>query len=169
MRYPHALAALAAVAAGGTGAALAVSPATAEGATNSAPSRHSRTVTITAVEKGTSINMVDVAPSDSALGDQLIGTGDLVGTDGRKIGTSSFQGISTNAKPRTSEILTFVYELAGGKITTAGTATLSANGPIFDEQFAITGGTGRYQNARGQVRVVQETVEQAKVTFHIEQ
>ncbi|TDC36082.1 hypothetical protein [Micromonospora sp. KC213] len=159
--------ALAAIVAGATGTALAVSSAPAGGATNSAASRHSRTVTITAVEKGASVNFVDVAPSDSALGDQLIGTGDLVGADGRKIGTSSFQGISTNAKPRTSEMLTFVYELPDGKITTAGTATLSATRPIFDEQFAITGGTGRYQDARGQVRVVQETVEQAKVTFHI--
>lgn len=30
---------------------------------------------------------------------------------------SSFQGISTDVKPRTSELLTFVYELPGGKIT----------------------------------------------------
>jgi hypothetical protein len=68
----------------------------------------------------------------------------------------------------TQKLLTFVYELADGKITTSGTARLSATGPVFDEQFAITGGTGRYQNARGQVRVVQETVDQAKVTFRIQ-
>jgi hypothetical protein len=68
----------------------------------------------------------------------------------------------------TQKLLTFVYELADGKITTSGTARLSATGPVFDEQFAITGGTGKYQNARGQVRVVQETMEQAKVTFRIQ-
>lgn len=141
--------------------------ASAEGVVNEAASRHHRPLTITAVEKGTSINFVDVPPSDSALGDQLIGTGDLLGTDGSKIGTSSFQGISTDAKPRTAEMLTFVYALADGKITTAGTARLAATGPVFDEQFAITGGTGRYQHARGQVRVVQETTDQAKVTFRI--
>jgi hypothetical protein len=59
-----------------------------------------------------------VPPSPDAgftnlVGDQLTGTGELVGSNGRKIGTSSFQ------------------------------------------------------NASGQVRVVQETVEQAKVTFSI--
>lgn len=166
-RYTHPLIALAAAVVGAAGAATAISPAAAEGTTKSAPARHPRTITITAVEKGTSINFVDVAPSDSALGDQLTGTGDLVGPTGRKIGTSSFHGISTSATPRTSEILTFVYELADGKITTAGTAELSATGPIFDEQFAITGGTGKYQNAYGQVRVVQQTTEQATVTFSI--
>ncbi|WP_369373905.1 hypothetical protein [Streptomyces sp. cg36] len=156
---------LAAATAGIVGVVLALSPATAGAAPASYP-QHS--LTIEAVEKGTAINMVDVAPADSALGDQLIGTGDLVGKDGRKLGTSSFQGISTDARPRTAELLTFVYELADGKITTSGTARLSATGPVFDEQFAITGGTGKYKNARGQVRVLQETVEQAKVTFDIQ-
>ncbi|MFE0047918.1 allene oxide cyclase barrel-like domain-containing protein [Streptomyces albireticuli] len=154
-------------AAGIAGAALAMSPTTAGAA--SPAQTGPRTVTIEAVERGTSINMVDVAPADSALGDQLIGTGDLVGTDGRTLGTSSFQGISTDAEPRTSEMLTFVYDLGNGnKITTSGTAKLNAEGPVFDEQFAITGGTGKYKNARGQVRVLQETVEQAKVTFDIQ-
>lgn len=167
-RYIRTLAAPAAAVVGVAGVAIALNTAPAEGAPVPQAARHSRIITITAVEKGTSVNFVDVAPSDSALGDQLIGTGDLVSADGRKIGTSSFQGISTNATPRTSELLTFVYELSDGKITTAGTAELSATGPIFDEQFAITGGTGRYQSARGQVRVLQQTVEQAKVTFRIE-
>ncbi|MET8982761.1 hypothetical protein ABZX85_45015 [Streptomyces sp. NPDC004539] len=126
------------------------------------------TTTIEAVEKGTAINLVDVAPADSALGDQLIGTGDLIGRDGRKLGTSSFIGVSTDAKPRTAELLTFVYELPGGKITTTGTARLSATGPVFDESFAVTGGTGAYKNASGEVRVRQETMEQAKVTFKIQ-
>lgn len=65
-------------------------------------------------------------------------------------------------------LLTFVYELPGGKIITNGTARLSASGPVFDEQFAITGGTGSYKNASGEVRVLQKTLEQAKVTFKIQ-
>lgn len=150
--------------AGVVGVVLAISPSTA-GAT---PSGAPHSLTLEVVEKGTAINMVDVAPADSALGDQLIGTGDLIGAGGRKVGTSSFQGISTDAKPRTAELLTFVYDLGDGRITTSGTAKLSATGPVFDEQFAITGGTGKYKNARGQVRVLQETVEQAKVTFDIQ-
>ncbi|MFJ9900861.1 hypothetical protein ACIQPR_46840 [Streptomyces sp. NPDC091280] len=145
-------------------AGLALGPAAAD----AAPASHGhRAITIEAVERGTAINMVDVAPADSALGDQLIGTGDLLGRDGHKLGTSSFVGVSTDAKPRTAELLTFVYELPGGKIATAGTAKLSATGPVFDAQFAITGGTGRYENASGQVRVLQKTVEQARVTFKI--
>ncbi|MEI5519645.1 hypothetical protein WB401_07390 [Streptomyces brasiliscabiei] len=143
---------------------LALTPAAADATSASHPHR---AVTIKAVEKGTAINMVDVAPADSALGDQLIGTGDLTTPAGRELGTSSFVGVSTDAEPRTAELLTFVYELPDGKITTSGTARLSATGPVFDEKFAITGGTGAYKNATGQVRVVQETVEQAKVTFSI--
>ncbi|MDX2911205.1 MULTISPECIES: allene oxide cyclase barrel-like domain-containing protein [Streptomyces] len=147
---------------------LALTPAAADATPASRPHPHPhRAVTIKAVEKGTAINMVDVAPADSALGDQLIGTGDLTTPAGRELGTSSFVGVSTDAKPRTAELLTFVYELPDGKITTSGTARLSATGPVFDEKFAITGGTGAYKNATGQVRVVQETVERAKVTFSI--
>ncbi|MFM9590334.1 allene oxide cyclase barrel-like domain-containing protein [Streptomyces scabiei] len=145
---------------------LALGPATAAPGTPQ-PDRH-RTLTIKAVETGTAINMVDVAPADSALGDQLIGTGDLTTPAGRALGTSSFVGVSTDARPRTAELLTFVYELPDGKITTSGTATLSATGPVFDERFAVTGGTGAYRDATGQVRVVQETVERAKVTFTIQ-
>lgn len=156
---------VAAATAGALTLGLSLAPASAD----ATPASHGhRTITIEAVEKGTAINMVDVAPADSALGDQLIGTGDLIGRDGRKLGTSSFVGISTDARPRTAELLTFVYELPGGKITTAGTAKLSASGPVFDERFAITGGTGKYQNASGEVRVLQETVERAKVTFEIQ-
>jgi hypothetical protein len=166
MRRPirYTVTALAAAVIGVGGTVLAMAPATA----STPPSYPGTiTITITVVEKGTSVNFVDVAPADSALGDQLIGTADLIAANGRTIGTSSFQGISTNVTPRTSELLTFVYELPDGKITTAGTARLSTSSPVFDEQFAITGGTGKYQNARGQVRVVQETVDHAEVTFRI--
>jgi hypothetical protein len=77
-------------------------------------------------------------------------------------------GISTDVKPRTADLLTFVYELPDGRITTSGTARLAATGTVFDEQFAITGGTGKYQSPHGNVRVVQETMDHAKLTFHIQ-
>jgi len=141
-------------------------PASADAAV-AAPPAH-RTLTIDAVEKGTAINFVDVAPADNALGDQLIGTGTLTAPDGRKLGISSFVAVSTSSLPRTAELLTFVYDLGGGnKITTAGTANLSAGSPLFDERFAITGGTGTYKYATGEVRVVQQTEELAKVTFRV--
>ncbi|MDA2803148.1 allene oxide cyclase barrel-like domain-containing protein [Nocardiopsis suaedae] len=153
-----------------TAGALALGLSLAPTAANAAPPKHGyhhRTITIEAVETGTAVNLVDVAPDDSALGDQLIGTADLTDSDGNELGTSSFVGISTDAEPRTSEMLTFVYELPDGKITTAGTAQLSDSGPVFDEKFAITGGTGEYKNASGEVRVLQESMEEAKVTFEI--
>ncbi|WP_017626772.1 allene oxide cyclase barrel-like domain-containing protein [Nocardiopsis chromatogenes] len=162
----HVLPAIGVAAATAGALALSLAPT----AANAAPPKHGyhhRTITIEAVEKGTAVNLVDVPPDDSALGDQLIGTGDLTDENGDELGTSSFVGISTDAEPRTSEMLTFVYELPDGKITTSGTAELSDSGPVFDEKFAITGGTGKYKNASGEVRVQQETMEQAKVTFEI--
>ncbi|WP_037891343.1 allene oxide cyclase barrel-like domain-containing protein [Streptomyces viridochromogenes] len=165
MRKPLFSVCAAAATAGAFTVGLALGPVTADAAPASHPHRN---ITIKAVERGTAINMVDVAPADSALGDQLIGTGELTTPAGRKLGTSSFVGVSTDAEPRTAELLTFVYELPDGKITTSGTARLSTTGPVFDERFAITGGTGAYKNATGQVRVLQETVEQAKVTFAIQ-
>ncbi|MEU1185378.1 hypothetical protein ABZ464_48785 [Streptomyces sp. NPDC005820] len=159
-------------AAAATAGVIAAGLTLGSGSADAAPAgsrQHShRTLTIEAVEKGAAINFVDVAPADNALGDQLIGTGALTTQAGRTLGTSSFVAISTDTKPRTAELLTFVYDLGNGnKITTTGTAKLSAKGPLFDEQFAVTGGTGKYQNASGQVRVVQETEELAKVTFKI--
>ncbi|MEU3936610.1 hypothetical protein AB0E85_31935 [Streptomyces sp. NPDC029044] len=151
-----------------TAGALSLGLSLAPAAADAAPASPRHRTTIEAVETGTAINMVDVAPADSALGDQLIGTGRLTGNDGRELGTSSFVGVSTDAKPRTAELLTFVYELPGGKITTAGTARLASSRPVFDERFAITGGTGRYRNAVGEVRVLQETVERARITFDIQ-
>ncbi|MFJ9742031.1 hypothetical protein [Streptomyces sp. NPDC101166] len=152
---------------------LALGPAAADAApashphlADAAPASHPHlALTIRAIERGTAINMVDVAP---ALGDQLIGTGDLTTPAGGELGTSSFVGVSTDAKPRTSELLTFVYELPDGKITTSRTVRLSTTGPVFDERFAISGSTGAYKGAAGQVRVLQESVEQAKATFSVQ-
>lgn len=87
---------------------------------------------------------------------------------GRSLGTSRLVGVSTDAEPRTAEPLTFVCEPPDGKITTSGRARLSASGPVFDERFALTGGTGAYENATGRMRVLREAEEQARVTFTIQ-
>jgi hypothetical protein len=126
-----------------------------------------RTHDVEMIEQATSFAFLDTAAGDSALGDQLVGSADLLDVQGRKLGTSSFHCVSTNAVPRTSEICSFVYTLPGGRITTSGEATLSAGTPIFDEAFAVTGGTGIYQRVRGEVRVRQDTTQRALVTLRL--
>lgn len=60
-----------------------------------------------------------------------------------------------------------LHDLPGGKITTSGTARLSGKAPLLDEQFAVTGSTGRYANAQVQMRMVQRPGAMATVTFTI--
>jgi hypothetical protein len=52
-------------------------------------------------------------------------------------------------------------------ITAQGQATITGTHPLFDEQVAVTGGTRAYQNARGQVRILQSSSTHAELTFHL--
>ena len=98
---------------------------------------------ITVVEHADHDTTTDTgAPGDSA-GDLLTFANDVYdANDTRKVGTD--QGYCIRIVPAASYECTWTTILAGGQIVVAG--------PFFDTRdstLAITGGTGRYKNARG--------------------
>jgi hypothetical protein len=116
-------------------------------------------------EVGTSFTSLDLAAPGAGPGDQFTGTGDLFDDRGQKVGTSTFtcitaaEGLNQCAQ---------VYALPGGKITTTGTTHPDSSAtPIFDARLAVTGGTGRFVGAVGELRLVQTTTSQATLTFHL--
>ena len=127
----------------------------------SAESGHVYVVT----EVVTSFTSLDLAAPGAGPGDQFTGTGDLFDARGQKVGTSTFTCISAaEGVNQCSQ----VYALPDGKITTAGTTHPDSSAtPIFDARLAVTGGTGRFVGAVGELRLVQTTTSQATLTFHL--
>jgi len=108
------------------------------------PSQHRQPGrTITVIEHASTDATTDSgAPGDSA-GDILTFANELFdATDTRKVGTN--QGYCMRVVPGTSYECTWTAFLPGGQIVVSG--------PFYDAKsstLAITGGTGRYRNARG--------------------
>ena len=99
--------------------------------------------TITVIEHATTDATTDTgAPGDSA-GDILTFANDVFDrTDTRKVGTD--QGYCIRTVPGVSYECNFTTLLADGQLV--------VEGPFYDAKdsvLAITGGTGRYRNARG--------------------
>lgn len=117
-------------------------------------------------ERVTSATSLDLGTPGSSTGDQFTGTGDLYDSIGNKVGTSAFTCVS--AGPGVSQCAQ-VYELAGGKITTAGTTRPNfTTSPLFDERLAVTGGTGSYRGTSGEVRLVQHSFTEATLTLYLD-
>jgi hypothetical protein len=98
---------------------------------------------LTVVEHATTDATTDTgAPSDSA-GDILTFANEVFDrADANKVGTD--QGYCIRVVPGTSYECNWTTILSGGQIT--------VEGPFFDagdSTLAVTGGTGRYRNARG--------------------
>lgn len=98
---------------------------------------------VTVIEHAANDTTTDTgAPGDSG-GDLLTFANDIYdASDTRKVGTD--QGYCIRIVPGASYECTWTTFLAGGQLVVAG--------PFFDTRdstLAITGGTGRYRNARG--------------------
>lgn len=90
-------------------------------------------------------------PSESP-GDSAISRGTLRNGAGEKVGTAHAQFLITGGRgEKTSEQATVTFVLADGQITAQGIFD-NAGGSDVDV-IAITGGTGRYDGARGNIRV----------------
>jgi hypothetical protein len=112
---------------------------------------------------------IDLGDPDFSQGDQFVFTNDLlrrgekVGEDGgmcvvtrlTAAGAATFKCVGSNALP-------------GGQITVQGLVTYGPGEEVKEEPyfFAITGGTGRYKTARGQVKI-EETSGDDRLTFRI--
>jgi Allene oxide cyclase len=104
---------------------------------------HSAGKKITVIEHATTDATTDTGAAGDSAGDLLTFANDVFDkTDTNKVGTD--QGYCVRVVPGTSYECNFTTMLAKGNIV--------VEGPFYDSQdslLAITGGTGRYRNARG--------------------
>jgi hypothetical protein len=117
-------------------------------------------------ERDTGNAFLDLGAKGPSIGDELVGTSALTDTSGSPAGTDNFVCTAVTSDDRTFQC-SVVYALARGRVTAQGQATITGTHPLFDEQVAVTGGTRAYQNARGQVRILQSSQTHAELTFHL--
>jgi hypothetical protein len=103
--------------------------------------------TIHVIEHATTDSVTDIGASGDSVGDVLTFANDVFdASDSTKVGTD--QGYCIRVVAGQSWECNYTTFLAGGQIT--------VEGPFFDAAdsvFAITGGTGKYRNARGQLEL----------------
>jgi allene oxide cyclase len=102
---------------------------------------------ITVIEHATSDTTTDTGATGDSVGDVLTFANDVFdGSNANKVGTD--QGYCLRVVAGTSYECTWTTFLPGGQIVVAG--------PFYDAKdstLAITGGTGRYRDARGSMEL----------------
>ena len=111
---------------------------------------------VTIAGKTAQLNLVDAGEPGFTLGDMVALSDDLragdkpAGIDG---GVCTLVRIAdADAQSGTAQCVV-TYSLEGGQVTTQGLLTLTNGGFIGTQEAAITGGTGRYRDARGEARL----------------
>jgi hypothetical protein len=113
-----------------------------------ATSALAKTVTFKATSKVDQAKIVDNAPAGDSPGDLLVFTEKLFNARGKQIGTDAASCVRLFDE---TSLCTGVYKLHGGQVM----VQLIQPGPTGTYDQAVTGGTGRYEGARGRVRVAQ--------------
>jgi allene oxide cyclase-like protein len=107
------------------------------------PSHHGGGKTVTVIEHATTDATTDTGAAGDSAGDVLTFANEVFNAgDTKKVGTD--QGYCIRAVAGASYECNWTTLLPGGQIT--------VEGPFYDTKdstLAITGGTGRYRNARG--------------------
>lgn len=123
--------------------------------------------TIRFAAKTTQFTQVDVKPAGFSQGDQLVfhdvlrHSGKTIGYDG---GTCTVTSLVAAEPAQLQCVVTFVF--GSGQVTTQG--LLSVSDPNnFTGRFAVNGGTGIYQNARGQGTIHQVSSSLAFITLRL--
>jgi hypothetical protein len=145
--------------------AVTVASVSAAPATSSANAGSVETLRLTA--RSVQEAQLDLGPAGESLGDQLVFTEDLF-RRGQEVGTLGGVCTVTGLEPAVS--ITFqclaTASLPAGQITVQGLVTFSPETEGQPFRIAITGGTGAYRTAHGQVTVV-ETATEDRLTFRI--
>jgi len=127
------------------------------------PGKHHRGgKTITVIEHATTDTTTDTGAAGDSAGDVLTFANEVFDRkDEKKVGTD--QGYCIRVVPGASYECNFTTLLAGGQIV--------VEGPFYDTKdsvLAITGGTGRYRNARGSMELHGlESGTKFRFAFHI--
>jgi hypothetical protein len=112
---------------------------------------HSRTIRVQ--ERNIQEADIDLGEPDFSAGDQFVFRGELYDRDDDRVGISG--GVCTFLAEEAAGVdaqCVATFRLDDGQITVQGLITFTEEDRPF--QAAITGGTGDYRNAHGQVRIV---------------
>jgi hypothetical protein len=111
---------------------------------------------------------IDLGEPGDSLGDQFVFSGDLFRA-GEKVGIDGGVCTLVRLEPMVSATSQCVAtaELPKGQITVQGLLTFSEETEGEPSQLAITGGTGKYKEAQGEVKVVQISETESQLTFKI--
>ena len=113
---------------------------------SASPSNRGKTIRV--VERATTDTVIDLGSAGDSLGDLLVFGNNIYNRANTTV-VGRDQGSCVRTNPGSSWECTWTTILAKGSIT--------VEGPFYDDLrdslFAITGGTGRYQNARGQMKL----------------
>ena len=119
------------------------------------------------VAKTTQFTNIDLPPAGFGQGDevvfhdQLLRGGNTIGHDG---GACQATLVAKGQVPQFQCLVTFVFK--GGQVTVQGLLNI-ANPASFRGTFAVTGGTGIYQEASGQATIHQTSATLATITLSI--
>jgi hypothetical protein len=111
---------------------------------------------------------LDLGEEGDSLGDEFVFSDDLF-RHGERVGIDGGTCTLVRLEPMVSATLQCLVtaELPKGQITAQGLITFSEETEGEPFRLAITGGTERYKDAHGQVRVVEVSETEARLTFQI--
>jgi hypothetical protein len=119
-----------------------------------------RTFRVDAVN--TEQNFLDLGATGNSLGDQIVFTGQLLKGDtevGHQAGVCTVTSVARNEAQCVA-----TYALRGGQVTAQALVNLGSSAPYA---VAITGGSGKYEGAEGEVRVQPVSETRGILTFHL--
>ncbi|MFB6614846.1 hypothetical protein ACFCV9_11630 [Streptomyces sp. NPDC056367] len=105
--------------------------------------------TITVLAEVQQLTRFPVAPGSVSQGDQVVVRSDLFDEEHNKVGETHGSCTTTRGGADEAEQCLVTYILPGGQLTTQGVYFNYIDQGPFDS--AITGGTGKYERARGSV------------------
>lgn len=111
-------------------------------------------------------SFLDLGAKGPSFGDELVGANSLVMMNHAAAGSDSFVCTSVRANDSALQC-SVVYVLKDGTVTAQGLANITGKDPLFDDRFAVTGGTGRYTKVRGDVGVLQNSDKEAELYFDL--
>ena len=111
---------------------------------------------------------IDLGEPGDSLGDQFVFSGDLF-RHGQKVGIDGGVCTIVRLEPMVSATSQCVAtaELQKGQITVQGLLTFDEETEGEPSQLAITGGTGKYKEAQGELTVTQTSETESQLTFKI--
>jgi Allene oxide cyclase barrel like domain len=123
-----------------------------------------RTFRVTATV--TEVSQIDLGAPGPSLGDEIVFSGELL-QGGQQIG---HQGAvcTTVSLQRQEDQCNATYSFGGGQITAQAVFILGSAAPY---EVAITGGTGKYEGAKGEIHVLPATPPanpNGILTFHLQ-